>query len=113
MGIGLHQLFYTKRILIVERTKCSFNDSDLIDNYITGLSIRCAFAVKERDMEGKRERGTRCPCVCEMLDRPHRDRREPEGAKRCVWHPRWLINRAASKLAPRQRSRRSSSVATS
>lgn len=24
------------------------------------------------------------------------------GAKRCVWHPRWLINRAASKLASRQ-----------
>lgn len=28
--------------------------------------------------------------------------RGPGGAKRCVWHPRWLINRAASKLAPRQ-----------
>lgn len=29
-------------------------------------------------------------------------RRGPGGAKRCVWHPRWLINRAASKLAPQQ-----------
>lgn len=29
-------------------------------------------------------------------------RHGPGGAKRCVWHPRWLINRAASKLASRQ-----------
>lgn len=29
-------------------------------------------------------------------------RQGPGGAKRCVWHPRWLINRAASKLASRQ-----------
>lgn len=36
-----------------------------------------------------------------VLERPHRDR-SSGGAKRCVWHPQWLINRAASKLAPRQ-----------
>jgi len=80
-------------------------------NYITDLSV---YRVQVRrkiliDHETEQERKAcregkenQVPMVSLLTARSATQRRGPEGAKRCVWHPRWLINRAASKLVPRQ-----------
>jgi len=80
-------------------------------NYITDLSVyriqvrRKILIDRETEQERKaciEGKENQVPVVSLLTARSATQRRGPEGAKRCVWHPRWLINRAASKLAPRQ-----------
>lgn len=57
---------------------------------------------KEREKAGEAHKKQNQVLVRLLSARSATQRQGPGGAKRCVWHPRWLINRAASKLAPRQ-----------
>lgn len=76
----------------------------IIISPVINLSLKSAVKLTVEEnrngRQGKREKEWNQVPARLLNARSATQRRGPGGAKRCVWHPRWLINRAASKLAP-------------
>lgn len=91
-------------IEISKARKCVRNSPEILPAYLK-FSKRVSRGKKRgktRGGEGEGEEGKGQVPVRLLSTELATQRQGPGGAKRCVWHPRWLINRAASKLASRQ-----------